>query len=139
MRTFPKYFPEKTRAIIYQRQPIAIASRVYANRMGNGDENSREGWKYRGRGYIMGTGKEFYERFGKFANIDLVSDPDLLLQPELAMRAAGWFWDKHKLNLLADKGTDDEVVKAITKVVNGGLNGIEDRLNRFAEIYQTIV
>lgn len=135
MVTFPKYFPEKTGAIIYQRQPIAIASRVYANRMGNGDEGSREGWKYRGRGYIQLTGKENYQKFSDFTKIDFITNPDLLATPEYAMRSAGWFWKINGLNEIADQGTQDEIVKRITKRINGGLNGIEDRLTRFAEYY----
>ena len=126
-------------AIIYARHPEAIASRVYANRMGNGNEMSRDGWKYRGKGYLQITGRDNYQKLSDFFKIDFVTNQDLLLQPEYAMRSAGWFWDSHRLNQIADKGTQDEVVKEITKIINGGLTNIEDRLNRFAEFYQTSI
>lgn len=138
MKTFSKYFPDIEGAATYARNPIAIANRVYANRMGNGDELSGDGWKYHGRGYIQLTGRDNYKAFSNFTQIDFVNNPTILTQPEYAMRSAGWFWDVHKLNQIADRGTGDEVATQITKVINGGLNGIEDRLNRFANFYQTI-
>ena len=136
MKTFGKYFPDIEGATTYARNPIAIASRVYANRMGNGNEASGDGWKFHGRGYIQITGRDNYKQFSDFAKIDCVSNPSLLTTPEYAMRSAGWFWDSRRLNQIADKGTDDEVVKQITKVINGGYNSLEDRLNRFAQFYQ---
>lgn len=139
LKTFPKYFPDKATALTYAHIPIAIASRVYANRLGNGDKGSGEGWRYRGRGYIQLTGKDNYRAFSDFTQIDFVVNPDLLLQPEFAMRSAGWFFAIVKnLNPIADKGAEEEIVREITKRINGGLNGIEDRLKRFTEFYQTI-
>lgn len=135
MATFSKYFPDMSGALTYQRHPSAIASRVYANRMGNGDESSRDGWKYRGRGYIQLTGKNNYRKFSEYSKIDVVTNPDLLATPELAMRSAGWFWKTNGLNEIADQGTQDEIVKRITKIINGSYNGLEDRLNKFAEYY----
>jgi putative chitinase len=131
---FKKYFPDKATAITYARHPEAIASRVYANRLGNGDESSREGWKYRGRGFMQVTGKENYQKASTVFGEDFVNNPELLTQDKYAMLSAGWFWDKAKLNLVADKGTSEEVVKAITKVVNGGFNGLDDRIKRFNNI-----
>lgn len=135
MKTFPKYFPEKTGAIIYARHPEAIASRVYARRYGNGSEESKDGWKYRGRGFLQITFRDNYQKLSDYFGVDFVNNPDLLLTPEWAMRSAGWFWDSRRLNQIADKGTQDEVVIEITKKINGGLNGLEDRLDRFANFY----
>lgn len=121
---FGKYFPTDELAEEYARQPEKIASRVYAERMGNGDEASGEGWMYRGRGLIQLTGKDNYTNCGKATGMDLVSAPDQLAEnADAAVAAAGWFWDMRKLNGYADE--DD--VKAITKRINGGYNGLEDR------------
>lgn len=137
--TFLKYFPDMATALTYEHKPEAIASRVYANRMGNGDEGTREGWKYRGKGYIQLTGKENYEAFEKYSGLQVVENPDLLLIPENAMRSAGWFWCKVKnLNPIADKGTDDKIVEMITKRINGGLNGIVERKQLFADFYKEL-
>lgn len=135
--TFGRYFDRPT-ALIYARQPIAIASRVYANRLGNGPESTREGWTYRGRGLIQLTGKENYKKFSDFANLDFVTLPDLLKEPEYAMLSAGWFWDGNKLNLLADEGSTEAVVKKITKRINGGYNGLADRIEKFYTIYKIV-
>jgi putative chitinase len=121
--TFKKYFPTTALANEYQRQPQKIANRVYANRMGNGDEKSGDGWKYRGRGFIQLTGKDNYLMLSKDARIDCFNNPDLLLEEANAMIAALWFWNKNKLNDLADR--DD--IKAITKRINGGFNGLAHR------------
>lgn len=121
---FGKYFPTDELAEEYARQPEKIASRVYADRMGNGDETSGEGWKYRGRGLIQLTGKDNYTNCGNATGMELVSNPDQLAEnADAAVAAAGWFWDMRKLNGYAD--ADD--VKAITKRINGGYNGLEDR------------
>lgn len=122
LKTFPKYFNEKT-VNGYARFPEAIANVVYANRMGNGDYNSKDGWKYRGRGFIQLTGKDNYRQFSNSSGIDALNNPDLLLEEPNAMIAAIWFWNKNNLNSLADK---DDVV-GITKRINGGINGLEDR------------
>lgn len=138
LKIFPKYFPDKSIATTYARHPEAIASRVYANRLGNGDEGSREGWKYRGRGFVQITGKENYQKASKALSADFINNPELLSQDKYAMLSAGWFWDKTKLNLVADKGANEDVVKAITKIVNGGFNGLEDRIKRFSELIKDI-
>ena len=120
---FPKYFISKADADRYARQPERIANRVYANRMGNGNEASGEGWKYRGRGFIQITGKENYFRLHIDTDLDCVKNPDLLLEEANAMLSACWFWKLKGLNSLADK---DDIV-SITKRVNGGLFGLEHR------------
>ena len=120
---FKKYFPNATIANEYARKPEKIANRVYANRMGNGDEASGDGWTFRGRGLIQLTGRNNYTACKTDMKIDIVKNPDLLLVPEYALKSACWFWNKNNLNQYADK---DDVV-SITKKVNGGLNGIESR------------
>ena len=118
---FKKYFPTLDSATPYARQPEAIANRVYANRMGNGDETSGEGWKYRGRGLIQLTGKDNYTRCGKAIGADLViANPDYLLTIEGAVKSALWFWTANKINTFADK----EDLVGMTKKINGGTNGL---------------
>lgn len=128
-KTFPKYFYDNL-ADSYARQPEKIASRVYANRMGNGDENSKEGYKYRGRGYIQLTGKDNYKAFDNFVDDDIMDDPDLVLE-KYALLSAAWFWNYRSINATADIGSTDEVVKKVTILVNGGTKGLDDRTNRF--------
>jgi putative chitinase len=120
---FPKYFISKEDAKRYERKPEKIANRVYANRMGNGDEASGEGWKYRGRGFLQITGKENYFRLANDTDLDCLQNPDLLLEEANAMVSALWFWNLRGLNSRADK---DEI-KSITKRINGGFNGIKHR------------
>lgn len=122
-KTFPNYFKTFKLQVDYQRKPELIANRVYANRMGNGNESSGEGWKYRGRGFIQITGKENYYRLHLDTDIDCVKNPDLLLEEANAMISALWFWNLKGLNKFADKND----IVAITKRINGGLNGIEHR------------
>lgn len=105
----------------FARKPQAIANRVYANRMGNGDEASGDGWKHRGRGCIQVTGKHNYEKCGQVLGLDLLEQPDLLLEQMNAALSAGWFWHSRGLNGLAGD------IRATTKVINGGLNGLDDR------------
>ena len=121
---FGKYFKTDEIANQYARKPEKIANRVYANRMGNGDEVSGDGWKFRGRGLIQLTGYNNYKACGQDLGLDLVNNPDLITSdPEICVKTACWFWQKNKLNELADK--DD--INSITKRINGGLNGINDR------------
>lgn len=123
MVVFPKYFPTIELAKAYEYKPKEIASRVYGGRMGNGCEQSSDGWKYRGRGFIQLTGKNNYTALSKDTNIDYVTNPDLLLTEADAMISAIWFWNKNRLNKYADK--DD--IRTITKRINGGYNGLADR------------
>ena len=123
-KTFPKYFQTDAIANQYARQPEKIANRVYANRMGNGNETSGDGWKFRGRGLIELTGCDNYIKCGQDLGIDLVNNPDLIiLDPVICVKTAGWFWNKNKLNVYADN--DD--IKTITRKINGGLTNIDDR------------
>lgn len=123
MATWPSRFPNEGVANQYARQPEKIANKVYGGRMGNGPEESGEGWKYRGRGIKQLTGKDNYERCGSGLGVDLVSNPDLLLDPKYATLSAGWFWDQNKLNDLADSGD----IETITRRINGGLLGLDAR------------
>jgi len=121
--TFKKYFPTPADSLRYEKQPVLIANKVYANRMGNGTESSGEGFKYRGRGFFQITGKENYFRLANDTDLDCFKNPDLLLEEPNAMISALWFWNLKGLNALADK--DD--VLGITKRINGGVNGLEHR------------
>jgi putative chitinase len=127
---FLKYFPTEALAKQYERQPEKIGSRVYANRMGNGDEASKEGFKFCGRGYIQLTGKDNYKQFGTFVGEDLLANPDLVAT-KYALTSAAFFFDKNKLWAICDKGATDDVVTAVTKRVNGGTHGLQDRINKF--------
>lgn len=121
--TFRKYFPTMALAEVYARQPEKIANRVYANRMGNGPEASGDGWKHRGRGPIQLTGKANYTTYGKLLKLDLLTDPNVVKKPEVGFRVGGAFWMQKKLNVMAD--ARDFI--GITKAINGGLNGLEER------------
>jgi putative chitinase len=123
MATWPSRFPNEEVANEYARNPEKIANKVYGGRMGNADESSGEGWKYRGRGIKQLTGKENYQRCGEALGVDLVGNPDLLLEPKYATLSAGWFWNKHNLNDLADKSD----IETMTKRINGGLLGLDAR------------
>ena len=121
---FGKYFPTDALAEQYARKPEKIANRVYANRMGNGDEASGDGWKYKGAGLIQLTGKTNYTKCSEFLGIDLVNDPSLVYNsPEICVKTACWYWSVNNLNKYAD--VDD--IKTITKRINGGYNGLDDR------------
>lgn len=130
LKIFPKYFKDKATADAYARKPEKIGSRVYANRMGNGDEASGDGFKFRGRGYIQLTGKDNYKQFGAFVGEDLVANPDLVAT-KYPLTSAAFFFDKNKLWDICDKGDTTEVVTLVTKRVNGGTHGLEDRLSKF--------
>lgn len=127
-KVFKKYFPTLAEAQKYARQPEKIANKVYANRMGNGDEKSGDGFRYRGRGYIQLTGKNNYRNFAHFQNKEL---NDEFLQwcesDEGAICSALWFWHTNNLNKLADAGD----IKECTKRINGGYNGLEDRTQKY--------
>lgn len=123
-RVWPGRFPTLESAQPYHRQPMMIANKVYADRLGNGPEASGEGWQYRGRGLIQLTGKENYRKASEALSVDLVEDPDLVATPELAALTAAWFWKTRGLNELADAGNHT----AITKRINGGTLGMNERL-----------
>jgi putative chitinase len=136
-KTFKKYFPTLDSAKDYARQPERIASKVYANRMGNGNEASKDGFKYLGRGFIQLTGKDNYLEFDKSVPEDIMANPELVAT-KYPLASAAWFWDKNGLNAIADKGATDAVVKLITKRVNGGTIGLKDRIQHFNEFYSLL-
>jgi putative chitinase len=125
-KVWPKRFPSLEAAQPYHRNPEKIANKVYADRMGNGDEASGEGFKYRGRGLIQLTGKDNYKACGDALGVDLVDDPDLVATPQYAALSAGWFWDKNHLNKFADAND----MTGLTKRINGGTHGLDDRVAR---------
>jgi putative chitinase len=135
-KIFSKYFPGNL-AESYAKNPEKIASKVYGGRMGNGGEETKEGYKYRGRGYIQLTGKSNYAAFSKSINEDVVSNPDLVAG-KYALASAGWFFSKNGLNAMADKGADDATVTAVTKRVNGGTIGLEHRIKEFKRFYKIL-
>jgi len=135
-KVFGKYFPGNL-AESYAKQPEKIASRVYGNRMGNGDEASKEGFKFRGRGYIQLTGKANYTSFTKFIGEDCVANPDLVAT-KYPLASAAFFFDSNKLWSICDKGADDATVTAVTKRVNGGTIGLADRIKHFKEYYNLL-
>jgi putative chitinase len=133
LKVFPKYFTAES-AEGYHRQPEKIASRVYANRMGNGNEASKEGWKFKGRGYIQLTGKDNYKAFSDWAKEPSIMDnPDQVADDKYAGLSAIWFWNKNGLSKIADTDNlrDDKTLIKITARVNGGTHGLVDRLERF--------
>jgi putative chitinase len=135
-KIFGRYFPGDL-ASEYARQPEKIASRVYGGRMGNGEESTGEGYKFRGRGYIQLTGKSNYTKFGKFIGEDITSDPDLVAS-KYAMASAAFFFNKNHLWTICDRGSDDSTVKSLTKRVNGGYNGLEGRIEDFNEYWNLL-
>jgi putative chitinase len=127
MKTWPSRFPTKEVADQYARQPAKIAGKVYNGRMGN--TNEEEAAKFLGRGLIQLTGKEMYANCGPNVGVDLLSNPDWLLNPTYAALSAGWFWNKKGLNALADAGD----FETMTKRINGGLHGLDDRKAKIAK------
>ena len=128
--------------MLYERKPSKIASLVYANRMGNGDEDSIEGYKYRGRGYIQLTGKNNYLLFNNSLNeagmdVDIIGNPDLVATT-YPLASAGWFFDKNKLNEIADLGGTREIITRITKRVNGGTHGLDSRISYFNKFFKKL-
>lgn len=136
-KIFPKYFPTAELAAKYARQPEKIANKVYGSRMGNGDEASGDGFRFRGRGFLQTTGKLNYTDFDKFVEDDILADPDLVASKYPLMSAA-FFFNKNKLWDICDKGHGHENVLAVTKRVNGGTIGLNQRIEEF-EIYKNIL
>jgi putative chitinase len=132
MKTWPSRFTTKEIADQYARQPAKIAGKVYNGRLGNANEE--EAAKYLGRGLIQLTGKENYANCGSGIGVDLLSDPNLLSDPKYATLSAGWFWNKKGLNSLADSGD----IETMTKRINGGLIGLEDRRAKIAKAEQVL-
>jgi len=135
-RVWPSRFKSEAEAEPYARNPEKLANKVYADRMGNGSEASGDGFKNRGRGFIQLTGatniKQFAEHIGRDS---LVDDPSPIAD-ELAMDSAIFFFEKNGLFTMADKGVTDSIIKSITKRVNGGYHGLEDRMDKTKKIYR---
>jgi putative chitinase len=130
--TYPSYFPNDL-AESYARQPEMIGSRVYADRLGNGSESTKEGYTFRGRGYIQISGKDNYSKFTKTLKEDVVSKPDLVAT-KYPLHSAGWYFSTKCLTL-CDAGATDEVVTNVTKCVNGGTRGLDERKKYFYQYY----
>jgi len=125
-KIFGRYFPGDLEEE-YARKPEKIASRVYGNRMGNGDEESGDGWKYRGRGALQLTGKNNYTAFAKYLDKpEVLDNPDLVVS-EYAFESAMFFFDKNNLWSICDKGIDANTITKLTRRINGGTNGLEHR------------
>jgi putative chitinase len=124
MKLWPKRFPSLEFAKQYEKNPRKIANSVYANRMGNRDEASGDGYRFRGRGALQCTGHSTYFHAGKALGVDFVMQPDFVATPKYAALTAGWFWDTHKLNPPADALDYQKV----TRIINGGTIGLDDRI-----------
>lgn len=131
---FHKHFASEDEANAFARQPEKIANRIYANRMGNGDEESGDGWLYRGRGGLQTTGKENYKLLGDFLGIDLVSNPDLVAT-DYAMASAAFFFKKNNLWVICDRGVDTDTITALTIKVNGGTINLATRIDFTTKAY----
>lgn len=134
MRTWPNRFPNAVIAASYAKQPEKIANFVYANRMGNGGPETGDGWRYRGAGLIQLTGKDSQRECADYFGIGVDKIGDWLRTPEGACRSAAWFWKTHGLNELADAG--DQV--KVTRRINGGTNGLADRLALFEKAIEVL-
>ena len=132
MRTWASRFPDIDTAEKYANNPQKIANKVYSGRMGNTEDG--DGWKYHGRGLIQLTGKENYANCGNSIGVDLIGNPDLLTEPKYACLSAGWFWNKKNLNSLCDP-LSDENIKELTRRINGGTIGLEDRMAKIRMVY----
>jgi len=132
-RVWPSRFPPGV-AESYAMQPERIANRAYADRMGNGNEASGDGWKYRGRGLIQLTGADNYASFSLDADNETLSDPDSVAEPKLAALSAGWFWSRNGLNALADA----KDIVGMSRRVNGGTNGLDDRQMRYSRLISVL-
>ena len=130
MRTWPQRFPTVEVAQRYAMQPEKIANRAYADRMGNRDEASGDGWKYRGRGLIQLTGKNNYVAYSLACDNEALQKPEIVELPKYAAESSGWFWDVNRLNTLADA----QDVGGMCRRINGGYNGLDDRQMKYAKI-----
>lgn len=134
---FHTHFTDQAECATYARQPEKIANRIYANRMGNGDEASGDGWLYRGRGCLQVTGKSNYQALGTTLGIDLLSNPDLVAT-DYQLASAAWFFSTHNLWPICDHGVDVPTITSITHHVNGGVLRLSQRIQYTQEIYQEL-
>jgi putative chitinase len=134
-KVFKKYFPTQTLAEQYARRPERIANYVYANRMGNGNDVSGDGWRYRGRGALQLTGRNNYTQFAKFLNkADIIIKPDVVAT-EYAFESAIFYFDRNDLWKVCNQGVNDDVILKVTRAVNGGTHGLESRKNYTYRFY----
>lgn len=133
-KVFPKYFPTDDLAKKYAHNKEAIANRVYANRMGNGPESSGDGWMYRGRGLIQLTGKNNYRAFSEYIKMSLDEVPEFLETFDGAVISACWFWEKNNLNTFVD----NKDIIGLSKAINGGYNGLSERIDKYNEILEIL-
>lgn len=136
LKVFPKYFTVEV-AEEYAKKPQLIANKIYANRLGNGSEESNDGWNYRGRGYIQLTGKANYKDFDYTCYDDILSRPELV-STIYPLESAAWFWSTRNLNRLADQGIGVETITKITKNINGGIHGLSNRVILFNKYWELI-
>ena len=133
--TFKKYFTTTEKALLYERKPEKIANLVYGNRMGNGDEASGDGFKFRGRGALQLTGKDNYKVFSEYLKKpEIMTNPDLVAT-EYAFESAIFFFDRNKLWDICDKGVNKDTILALTKRINGGTHGLADREEKTLKYY----
>lgn len=140
VKVWPKRFPDVPSALPYANKPETLGNFVYANRIGNGAPSSGDGYRFRGRGIIQLTGRSNYHDASKELGVDLVSNPDLLLEPKYAALSAAWFWSTRGLNALADDKTNDDDLEdfsEITRRINGGAAGLQGRLALFKKVEST--
>ena len=132
MRTWPSRFPSADVAEQFANNPEKIANKVYSGRLGNTEEG--DGWAFHGRGIIQLTGRDLYTACGAALGVDFIGNPELLVQPKYAALSAGWFWGKRGLNSLADSNNIEEM----TKRINGGVLGLEDRISKIKTAKQIL-
>jgi putative chitinase len=135
LRTFAKYFPTNALATMYARKPEMIANRVYASRMGNGNEASGDGWKYRGRGAIQLTGKNNYQAFANYVKDQSIMDNPDLVATKYFFKSADFFFDNNKLWDICRNDISDKTIQALTRRINGGFKGLEDRIVQTKKYY----
>ncbi len=133
LKIFPKYF-NVGNVDAYVKNPEKIANKVYASRMNNGNEASGDGYKFSGRGFIQLTGKANYTLFDDFVPDNIIESPGLVAT-KYPLLSAGWFWSKNGINAVSDLGSAIEVVTKVSKKVNGGTIGLEDRIKYFNKFY----
>jgi putative chitinase len=134
LQIFPRRFKDEAEAMTFDKQPERIANRIYANRIGNGDEASGDGWRYRGRGFIGLTGRANYRALGETIGVDIEADPDQVFDPEVSLAIAAAFWSSRGMNARAD--TDD--IRVVTRAFNGGVVGLPKRQKLLELAKQTL-
>jgi putative chitinase len=138
LKVFPRYFDRNT-APLYARKPEQIANIVYESRMGNGNRNTGDGWRFRGRGYLQLTGRTNYKAFSEhIGDVNIMINPDLIAT-KYPLTSAGWFFEKNKLWTICDQGVDLATIRRVSQRVNGGFNGISDRVSKTNVLFNILV